>query len=135
MAELKLEDAAIVELIKYGTVTKEIKLSDKVIVYIKNLTQDDKEKYSKLVRLEKPSEDKSIDASLFAIVEASKVPLLTYAITRINDIDFSSDSSKSRLKDILMQLPSIFIDKLYAEYMNNENKLATLFNDEEVKKN
>lgn len=135
MEDLKLTDSAIVELIKYGTMTKEVKLNDKVSVYIKNLTQSDREKYSKLVQISKPSKDDNVEDSLFAVVEASKVPLLTYAITKINDIDFISDESKYKLKSILEQLPSVFIDKLYSEYLDNENKLIDIFNNEEVKKN
>lgn len=135
MENLNLTDEKILELIKFGTMTKEVKISDTVKFYIKNLTQSDREKYSKLVQLEKPSNDKTVEDSLFAVVEASKVPLLTYAITKINDIDFTSDSSKSELKKILEQLPSILIDKLYSEYLDNESKLVETFNNEEVKKN
>lgn len=135
MEDLKLTDSAVVELIKYGTMTKEVKLSDKVSVYIKNLTQDDKEKYSKLVKIEKPSEKETVEDSLFSLVEASKVPLLTYAIVKINNADFSTEESKKTLMDTLKKFPSVFIDKLYAEYIDNENSLINLFNSEDVKKN
>lgn len=135
MEELKLTDASVLELIKYGTMTREVKLNDKVTVYIKTLTQDDKEKYSKLVKLGKPSNNETVEDSLFVLVEASKVPLLTYAITKINNVDFSSEDSKSTLINILKQFPSIIIDKLYNEYMENENSLISIFNNEEVKKN
>lgn len=135
MEEFKLTDASILELIKFGTITREVKVNDNVTFYIKNLTQSDREKYSKLVQIEKPSKDETVEESLFAVVEASKVPLLTYAITKINDVDFTSDSSKSELKKILEQLPSIVIDKLYSEYLDNESKLVDTFNNEDVKKN
>lgn len=135
MEEFKLTDASILELIKFGTITREVKVNDKVTFYIKNLTQSDREKYSKLVQIEKPSKDGTVEESLIAVVEASKVPLLTYAITKINDVDFTSDSSKAELKKILEQLPSIVIDKLYSEYLDNEGKLVDIFNNEEVKKN
>ena len=135
MEEFKLTDASILELIKFGTITREVKVNDKVTFYIKNLTQSDREKYSKLVQIEKPSKDGTVEESLIAVVEASKVPLLTYAITKINDVDFTSDSSKAELKKILEQLPSIVIDKLYSEYLDNEGKLVDTFNNEEVKKN
>lgn len=135
MEEFKSTDASILELIKFGTITREVKVNDKVTFYIKNLTQSDREKYSKLVQIEKPSKDGTVEESLIAVVEASKVPLLTYAITKINDVDFTSDSSKAELKKILEQLPSIVIDKLYSEYLDNEGKLVDTFNNEEVKKN
>ena len=135
MEEFKLTDASILELIKFGTITREVKVNGKVTFYIKNLTQSDREKYSKLVQIEKPSKDGTVEESLIAVVEASKVPLLTYAITKINDVDFTSDSSKAELKKILEQLPSIVIDKLYSEYLDNEGKLVDTFNNEEVKKN
>lgn len=134
MENFNLTDEKILELIKFGTVTKEIKINE-VSFFIRNLTQSDKEKYSKLVQIEKPSEDGTVEDSLFAVMEASKVPLLTYAITKINAIDFSSDSSKSELKKILEQLPSVIIDKLYAEYLDNESKLVDTFSNEQVKKN
>lgn len=135
MENLKLTDEKIIELIKFGTMTREVKINDTVTFYIKNLTQSDREKYSKLVQLSKPSKNETVEDSLFMVVEASKVPLLTYAITKINDVDFTSDNSKSDLKNILEQLPSVIIDKLYSEYLDNENKLVETFNNEEVKKN
>ena len=53
MAELKLTDAAILNLIKQGTVTKEVKITDGITIVLKNLTQEDRENYSKLIELPK----------------------------------------------------------------------------------
>jgi len=62
MAEFKLTDTAILDLIKQGTVTKKVKITDGITVELKNLTQDDREKYSKLIDLPKvKSNDKDND--------------------------------------------------------------------------
>ena len=49
MAEFKLTDAVILELIKQGTVTKDVKIMDGVTVTLKNLTQEDIKYYLTLL--------------------------------------------------------------------------------------
>jgi hypothetical protein len=136
--KFELTDTAILDLIKYGTMTKEVKLSDKVTVYIKNLTQEDRECYSKQIKLPNIKDEKkenNPDEMLYSLIEASKVPILTYAICKINEVDFSSKESKPALKQFLLQLPPVIIDKLYDAHVENENTLDATFNNEEVKKN
>ena len=145
MAELKLTDAAILDLIKQGTVTKEVKITDGITVVLKNLTQEDRENYSKLIDLpkvknnkEEKSEEESeeeINNTLYLLMEASKVPILVYAITKINDTDFSSLKSKTTLHKLLLQLPPIFIDKAYNAYVENEQNINNIFSDDSLKKN
>lgn len=145
MEELKLTDAVILNLIKQGTVTKEVKIIDGITLTLKNLTQSDREKYSKLIELPKVKsndKDKSkeeteeeINNTLYLLMEASKVPILVYAITKINDTDFSSMESKATLHKLLLQLPPIFIDKAYNAYTEIEQNINNLFSDESIKKN
>lgn len=145
MAELKLTDAAILDLIKQGTVTKEVKITDGITIVLKNLTQEDRENYSKLIELpkvknnkeEKSEEDseEELNNTLYLLMEASKVPILVYAITKINDTDFSSLKSKTTLHKLLLQLPPIFIDKAYNAYVENEQNINNIFSDDSLKKN
>lgn len=149
MAEFKLTDTAILDLIKQGTVTKKVKITDGITVELKNLTQDDRERYSKLIDLPKVKsndkdndKDKSkeeteeeINNTLYLLMEASKVPILVYAITKINDTDFSSLESKTTLHKLLLQLPPIFIDKAYNAYVENERSINAIFSDDSLKKN
>lgn len=145
MEELKLTDIAILDLIKQGTVTKKVKITDEITIELKNLTQDDREKYSKLIELPKVKsndKDKSkeeteeeINNTLYLLMEASKVPILVYAITKINDTDFSSMESKATLHKLLLQLPPIFIDKAYNAYVENEQNINNIFSDDSLKKN
>ena len=145
MAELKLTDAAILNLIKQGTVTKEVKITDGITIVLKNLTQEDRENYSKLIELpkvknnkeEKSEEDseEELNNTLYLLMEASKVPILVYAITKINDTDFSSLKSKTTLHKLLLQLPPIFIDKAYNAYVENEQNINNIFSDDSLKKN
>lgn len=145
MAEFKLTDAAILNLIKQGTVTKEVKITDGITIVLKNLTQEDRENYSKLIELpkvknnkEEKSEEESeeeINNTLYLLMEASKVPILVYAITKINDTDFSSLKSKTTLHKLLLQLPPIFIDKAYNAYVENEQNINNIFSDDSLKKN
>jgi seryl-tRNA synthetase len=130
----ELNDTAIMDLIKYGTMTKEVKLNDKVTIYLKNLTQEDRVKYSKLINI-KSDKEKNQDEALFELIESSKVPVLLYAITKINDIDFSTDESKTTLKQLLLKFPPTVIDKIYDAHIENENTLIATFNNEELKKN
>ena len=53
---------------------------------------------------------------------------------KINEVDFSSKESKPALKQFLLQLPPVIIDKLYDAHVENENTLDATFNNEEVKK-
>lgn len=145
MAEFKLTDAAILDLIKQGTVTKEVKITDGITIVLKNLTQEDRENYSKLIELpkvknnkeEKSEEDseEELNNTLYLLMEASKVPILVYAITKINDTDFSSLKSKTTLHKLLLQLPPIFIDKAYNAYVENEQNINNIFSDDSLKKN
>lgn len=151
MEEFKLTDAAILDLIKQGTVIKKVKITDRITIELKNLTQDDREKYSKLIDLPKvksndkdndKDKDKSkeeteeeINNTLYLLMEASKVPILVYAITKINDTDFSSLESKTTLHKLLLQLPPIFIDKAYNAYVENERSINAIFSDDSLKKN
>lgn len=145
MAEFKLTDAVILELIKQGTVTKDVKIMDGVTVTLKNLTQEDRENYSKLINLPKMKDDDKVKSkkekeeelnnTLYLLMETSKVPMLVYAITKINDTDFSSLESKTTLYKLLLQLPPVFIDKAYNAYLEIEQTVNDMFNDEEVKKN
>ena len=143
MENFQLTDAAILNLIKQGTVEKEVQIIDGIKITLKNLTQEDRENYSKLINLPKmetKSEDGKInDAelnnSLYLLMEASKVPILVYAITKINDTDFSSMESKTTLHKLLLQLPPLFIDKAYSAYVENEQNLNNIFSDENLKKN
>ena len=145
MAEFKLTDTAILDLIKQGTVTKDVKIIDGITITLKNLTQEDREKYSKLIDLPKvKSNDKEkskeeteeeINNTLYLLMEASKVPILVYAITKINDTDFSSLESKTTLHKLLLQLPPIFIDKAYNAYVENEQNINNIFSDDSLKKN
>jgi hypothetical protein len=43
--------------------------------------------------------------------------------------------SKSTLHKLLLQLPPVFIDKAYNAYVENEQVINDIFNDENVKKN
>ena len=145
MSEFKLTDAAILDLIKQGTVTKEVKITDGITIVLKNLTQEDRENYSKLIELpkvknnkeEKSEEDseEELNNTLYLLMEASKVPILVYAITKINDTDFSSLKSKTTLHKLLLQLPPIFIDKAYNAYVENEQNINNIFSDDSLKKN
>ena len=51
MEKFELTDTAILNLIKQGTVEKEVQIIDGIKITLKNLTQDDREKYSKLIKL------------------------------------------------------------------------------------
>lgn len=146
MEEFKLTDAAILNLIKQGTAEKEVQIIDGIKITLRNLTQEDRENYSKLIKLpkmetkDKDSKDDKIDEaelnnSLYLLMEASKVPILVYAITKINDTDFSSMESKTTLHKLLLQLPPLFIDKAYNAYVENEQSVNELFNNDSVKKN
>lgn len=144
MEEFKLTDAAILNLIKQGTAEKEVQIIDGIKITLRNLTQADRENYSKLIKLPKmetkDSKDDKIDEaelnnSLYLLMEASKVPILVYAITKINDTDFSSMESKTTLHKLLLQLPPLFIDKAYNAYVENEQSVNELFNNDSVKKN
>ena len=146
MEEFKLTDAAILNLIKQGTAEKEVQIIDGIKITLRNLTQEDRENYSKLIKLpkmetkDKDSKDDRIDEaelnnSLYLLMEASKVPILVYAITKINDTDFSSMESKTTLHKLLLQLPPLFIDKAYNAYVENEQSVNELFNNDSVKKN
>ena len=145
MSEIKLSDAAILNLIKQGTVTKDVKIMDGITITLKNLTQEDRENYSKLIDLPKmktndketsdKEQEEELNNTLYLLMETSKVPILVYAITKINDADFSSMESKSTLHKLLLQLPPVFIDKAYNAYVENEQVINDIFNDENVKKN
>lgn len=131
----ELTDNSILELIKSGTIIKEFKLSKDVTVYFKNLTQEDREAYSKLIEIPKSENNTDINNTLYIVMEASKVPLLCYAITKINDVDFSTKESKSALLKLLRQFPPVVVDKLYEAHLENENNFVSLFNNEDLKKN
>ena len=145
MSEIKLSDAAILNLIKQGTVTKDVKIMDGITITLKNLTQEDRENYSKLIDLPKmktndketsdKEQEEELNNTLYLLMETSKVPIFVYAITKINDADFSSMESKSTLHKLLLQLPPVFIDKAYNAYVENEQVINDIFNDENVKKN
>lgn len=140
MEEFKLTDAAILNLIKQGTAEKEVQIIDGIKITLRNLTQEDRENYSKLIKLPKMGNDDKIDEaelnnSLYLLMEASKVPILVYAITKINDTDFSSMESKTTLHKLLLQLPPLFIDKAYNAYVENEQSVNELFSNDSVKKN
>ena len=143
MEELKLTDAAILNLIKQGTVTKEVQVIDGIKITLKNLTQEDRENYSKLIKLptiksnenKNENKDEELNNTLYLLMEASKVPMLVYAITKINDTDFSSMESKTTLYKLLLQLPPLFIDKAYNAYTEIEQDVNNLFSDDSVKKN
>lgn len=143
MEEFKLTDAAILNLIKQGTVTKEVQVIDGIKITLKNLTQEDRENYSKLIKLptiksnenKDENKDEELNNTLYLLMEASKVPMLVYAITKINDTDFSSMESKTTLYKLLLQLPPLFIDKAYNAYTEIEQNVNNLFSDDSVKKN
>ena len=143
MEKFQLTDAAILNLIKQGTVEKEVQIIDGIKITLRNLTQEDRENYSKLIKLPKmESKDKDgkidedeLNNSLYLLMEASKVPILLYAITKINDTDFSSMESKTTLHKLLLQLPPLFIDKAYNAYVENEQSVNELFSNDSVKKN
>ena len=143
MEKFQLTDAAILNLIKQGTVEKEVQIIDGIKITLRNLTQEDRENYSKLIKLpkmENKDKDGKIDEdelnnSLYLLMEASKVPILVYAITKINDTDFSSMESKTTLHKLLLQLPPLFIDKAYNAYVENEQSVNELFSNDSVKKN
>lgn len=143
MEKFQLTDAAILNLIKQGTVEKEVQIIDGIKITLRNLTQEDRENYSKLIKLPKmESKDKDgkidedeLNNSLYLLMEASKVPILVYAITKINDTDFSSMESKTTLHKLLLQLPPLFIDKAYNAYVENEQSVNELFSNDSVKKN
>jgi len=138
MEKFELTDTAILNLIKQGTVEKEVQIIDGIKITLKNLTQDDREKYSKLIKLPKIDDkvnEEDLNNSLYLLMEASKVPILVYAITKINDTDFSSMESKTTLHKLLLQLPPLFIDKAYNAYVENEQSINNLFNDDTIKKN
>ena len=140
MEEFKLTDAAILNLIKQGTAEKEVQIIDGIKITLRNLTQEDRENYSKLIKLPKMGNGDKIDEaelnnSFYLLMEASKVPILVYAITKINDTDFSSMESKTTLHKLLLRLPPLFIDKAYNAYVENEQSVNELFNNDSVKKN
>lgn len=138
MEKFELTDTAILNLIKQGTVEKEVQIIDGIKITLKNLTQDDREKYSKLIKLPKIDDkvnEEDLNNSLYLLMEASKVPILVYAITKINDTDFSSMESKTTLHKLLLQLPPLFIDKAYNAYVENEQSINNLFNNDTIKKN
>ena len=143
MEEFKLTDAAILNLIKQGTVEKEVQIIDGIKITLRNLTQEDRENYSKLIKLPKMEskdtdgkvDEAELNNSLYLLMESSKVPILVYAITKINDTDFSSMESKTTLHKLLLQLPPLFIDKAYNAYVENEQSVNELFSNDSVKKN
>ena len=143
----QLTDTALLNLIKQGTIEKEVQIIEGIKITLRNLTQADRENYSKLIKLpkienkenEENTEDNISEAelnnSLYLLMEASKVPILVYAITKINDTDFSSLKSKTTLHKLLLQLPPLFIDKAYNAYVENERNINDLFSDDTLKKN
>lgn len=143
----QLTDTAILNLIKQGTIEKEVQIIEGIKITLRNLTQADRENYSKLIKLPKienkeneaNTEDnvseEELNNSLYLLMEASKVPILVYAITKINDTDFSSLKSKTTLHKLLLQLPPLFIDKAYNAYVENERNINDLFSDDTLKKN
>ena len=143
MEKFQLTDAAILNLIKQGTVEKEVQIIDGIKITLRNLTQEDRENYSKLIKLPKMEskdtdgkiDEDELNNSLYLLMEASKVPILVYAITKINDTDFSSMESKTTLHKLLLQLPPLFIDKAYNAYVENEQSVNELFSNDSVKKN
>lgn len=154
MEELKLTDTAILNLIKQGTITKDVQIIKGITVTLKNLTQEDRENYSKLIKLPKmktseteeiedsetketddKEDDSELNNTLYLLMETSKVPILVYAITKINDTDFSSMESKTTLHKLLLKLPPLFIDKAYNAYLDIEKQVSDLFSDDSLKKN
>ena len=120
----QLSDIDLESLIKYGTKITTVEVTPSVKVRIKNLTQTDRESYSKLIKI--PSLGKSEESTLYTLVESSRIPVLIYAIVGINDIDYTTPESKLQLAELLKSLPSPVIDKLYALYLEEESKLLTL---------
>lgn len=133
--KFELTDDAILELIKYGTLTKEVKINKDVTVYIKNLTQEDRENFTKEIKVNKSGNSDDMDASLYSIMEMSKIPLLIQIISKINNIEFNTPEKKQQLQVLLKQLPSAVIDKIYAAHLDNESEFISTLQNEEVKKN
>lgn len=143
MENFELTDVAILNLIKQGTIEKEVNITDDIKITLKNLTQEDREQYSKLINLPKienknkdgEASEADLNNSLYLLMESSKVPILVYAITKINNTDFSSMESKTTLYKLLLQLPPVFIDKAYSAYVENEQNINNIFSDDSIKKN
>lgn len=79
-----------------------------------------------------------MDENSITLQEASKVPTLIYAITKINNngeiSKFETEESKKVLKHILDKTPAYVIDVLYVEYVKLVSDLVTLL-ETGVKKN
>jgi len=112
--------------IKFGSVSKEVKIGD-MVIHIKTLT--DKERTVALSGVAIDEND-----SVMEYIKKTKIPLLSHAITKIGDTDFSSPEAHLKLKEYLDQAQSTAINLLWAAYSDLTQEQMQLFEHEELKK-
>ena len=114
------------EFIKFGSIQKEIKVGNFVIV-MQTLKDKERQKATGLI-------DIDISKSVNEYVEKLKKPLLAYSIVKLNSIPFISDEDKKKLLSVLNECQDVVIDKLWLEYNKMSNEQFELLENEELKK-
>lgn len=95
--------------VKFGIIEREVEPIPGWKITLHTLTQEEREKMSKLI----PDDATS---TAFARAEVLKRPTLVYAITKINDEIFETEEQKKMLFEKLKEMPGTSIDLLYVEY-------------------
>lgn len=99
-------------LITQGIIEKESEPVPGLKVTMHTLTQAEREKACMLI----PSVAEEQQTTIFGVSEREKVPVLTYAITKVHSEEFISDEQKRILYDKLRQLPLMTIDLMFLAY-------------------
>lgn len=99
-------------LITQGIIEKESEPVPGLKVTMHTLTQAEREKACLLM----PSITEEQQNTVFGISEREKVPVLTYAITKVHSEEFITDEKKLVLYEKLRQLPLMTIDLMFLAY-------------------
>jgi len=128
--------------VKWGITKKEITKIKGLSIFMHTLTEEEMDKATdlakenetaKIVELVK-SEKKDLIPGFRYDPEKLKVPVLTYAIDKINELEIKTESDRQNLYKSLRKAQHMLIEVLYIEYNKLVNEQFELFDFEEIKK-
>jgi hypothetical protein len=104
------------ELIKFGTITKEVEIVPGLKVTLKTLTEAEREAALKLIK------EVQLEENLLVKSEIMKRPILVMAIEKINSASFNTPETKAALLQKMTSLQSLVVDVIYLEYQKLLNE-------------
>ena len=110
--EKKIEGISIESLIKMGKLEKTLDVVPGITVTMHALDDEEKVKAMRLVEIDITNLTQS------QRIEEMKRPLLSYAITKINNLDFIGEEGQKLMYDTLKKMPSPLVDLMNVEYIN-----------------